>query len=394
MPARRIGVTWVALLSATLGAQTPPVSGTFVSTLGVDTISVERYTRSGDKLEGDILYRVPNVRVVHYVADLSDGRIKGMSVATRRVGSDPAAPPMFSMVALVGDTTATVEVQRSGRPDTVATGKRTFRGRASPSVPGLPAAYGLYEQILAYNPPPGRDSLTLAMIGAGAGPNASLSLLRRNRDTVVFVSSLAPGWVELVSVDAGGRITGVDATATTVKTITRRVASLDFDALTKSWAAIETARGAAGPMSPRDTVRAAVGTANIEIAYSRPSKRGRTIWGGVVEWNKPWRTGANAATQFITSADLMFGNTLVPAGKYTLWSLPTPGGTKLIVNSQTGQWGTEYDQQRDFVRLDMTQTTLAQPVERFTLAVVPQGSGGVLKFSWDDREYSIPFRVK
>jgi hypothetical protein len=90
----------------------------------------------------------------------------------------------------------------------------------------------------------------------------------------------------------------------------------------------------------------------------------------------------------------MFGETLVPAGKYTLWTLPTPTGTKLIINKQTGQWGTSYDPQQDLVRLDMAQTSLAQPVEQFTIAVTPQGPNGILRISWDDREYSIPFRVK
>ena len=132
----------------------------------------------------------------------------------------------------------------------------------------------------------------------------------------------------------------------------------------------------------------------MEIIYSRPMKRGRDVWGKVVEWGKPWRTGANSATQLTTSANLMFGTTTLPAGKYTLWSLPTPTGTKLIINSQTGQWGTEYDPARDVVRLDMTHATLATPVEAFTFAIVPQGTAGVLKFSWDNREYSIPFRTR
>jgi hypothetical protein len=147
-------------------------------------------------------------------------------------------------------------------------------------------------------------------------------------------------------------------------------------------------------MSPPDTVRATVGAANLEIAYSRPLKRGRVIFGNVVPWNQVWRTGANAATQLTTSADIVFGNTVIPAGKYTLWSLPTSTGAKLIINSQTGQWGTEYDAARDVARLDLAQTTIATPVEEFTISIVPQGTNGVLRLSWDDREYSIPFRVK
>jgi hypothetical protein len=147
-------------------------------------------------------------------------------------------------------------------------------------------------------------------------------------------------------------------------------------------------------MSPPDTVRATVGAANLEIAYSRPLKRGRVIFGNVVPWNQVWRTGANAATQLTTSADLVFGSTVIPAGKYTLWSLPAATGAKLIINSQTGQWGTDYDASKDVARLDLTQTMLTSPVEEFTISLVPQRTNGVIKLSWDDREYSIPFRVK
>lgn len=382
------------LVASAVGAQSPAITGTFVSTLGNDTVSVERYTRSGNKLEGDILRRSPRVSVVHYVADLSNGRFKGMSVATRRVGADPATPPGFSMVSLFADSTATVEVQRNGKPDTTGTGRRVYAGRVGPSIPGTPPSIGLYEQYLAFNPPVGKDSVVVALIGAAPGPNPTITLLRRGRDSVAFTSSFFPGWTEVAAVDPSGRIQMLDASATTVKVITRRAAKVDFDAITKSWAAYEAQHGAAGQMSPPDTLRATVGTANLQIAYNRPLKRGRVVFGNVVPWNQVWRTGANAATEFSTSADLVFGSTVLPAGKYTLWSLPTPTGAKLIINSQTGQWGTDYDATKDVARLDLTQTALSKPAEQFTFGIAPQGTNGVLRFSWDDREYSIPFRVK
>ena len=182
----------------------------------------------------------------------------------------------------------------------------------------------------------------------------------------------------MARVDATGRLVGMNATATTVKTLATRADNLDFDGIAKSWQAVEAAKGIPGQMSAPDTVRSTIGAANIEIAYSRPRKRGRDIFGNVVPWNQVWRTGANAATQFTTTKDLMFGSTPVPAGKYTLWTLPTPTGAKLIINSQTGQWGTDYDVKRDFVRIDLRRTTLPQPVDEFTIAVVPQGTGGLL----------------
>ncbi|MEP6507409.1 MAG: DUF2911 domain-containing protein [Gemmatimonadales bacterium] len=394
MSARNLLATLTFIAAASLGAQTP-VSGTFVSTLGVDTAAVERYARTRDKLEGDILLRYPRVRIVHYVADLGAGRFKGMSLSTKRVGADPASAPAFSMVTLLGDTSATVEIQRAGKPDTANTGRRSYRaGIVAPSVPSEPPSYGVYEQMLTFNPPTNVDSVIVTAVAASAGPNTTITMARHSKDSVYFNSSFFPGWIERASVDASGRITGVDATLTTVKTITRRAPELDFDALAKSWAAIETAKGAAGQMSPPDTVRATIGTANVQIDYSRPLRRGREIFGKVVPYDQVWRTGANAATQFTTSADLMFGSTLVPAGKYTLWTLPTAVGAKLIINKQTGQWGTDYDASKDFARIDIVQSILAAPVEQFIIGVVPQTGGGVIRMQWDNREYSIPFRLK
>jgi hypothetical protein len=377
-----------------LEAQTPSVSGAFVSTLGKDTIQIERYTRTGDKLEGDILRRAPRLQVVHYVADLATNRVKGISVSTRRYGTDAATPPTFSMVALLADSTANVEVQRNGRPDTVNTRTISFKGRAFPGVPGIPPSLALYEQAMLFNPLIGRDSTVMNVITVGLGQNPTMTIARRARDTVVFASSFSPGWIEIATVDANGRIQSLDGAATTVKAVTRRAPNLDFDGIAKAWGAHEAANGPPGAMSAADTVRGTVGAANLEIAYSRPQKRGRVIFGNVVPWNQVWRTGANAATQLTTSADLIIGSTTLPAGKYTLWSLPTPTGAKLIINSQTGQWGTEYDVSKDVARLDLTQTTLPAPVEQFTFAIIPQGTNGILKFSWDDREYSIPFRAK
>lgn len=394
MSAKKLITPLLLALASAATAQTPAVTGTFVSTLGYDTIQVERYTRSGDKLEGDILRKSPRVQVVHYVADLASGRVKGISVSTRRWGADPATPPGFSMVALLADTSANVEILRAGRPDTANTGVRLFKGRAVPAIPGSPPSVAMYEQTLLFNPPTGRDTMTVNLVGAGLGPNPNIKLYRRARDTVAFVSSFFAGWVEVATVDANGRIQSLDASATTVRAVTRRSTNLDFDALVKAWGDYEVAHGPAGATSPADTVRATLGAANVEIAYSRPFKRGRVIFGNIVPWNQVWRTGANAATQLTTSADVVIGSTPVPAGKYTLWSLPTPTGAKLIINSQTGQWGTDYDMSKDVARIDLTQTALTKPVDEFTFAVVPNGNAGVLKFSWDDREYSVPIRVK
>jgi hypothetical protein len=119
------------------------------------------------------------------------------------------------------------------------------------------------------------------------------------------------------------------------------------------------------------------------------------VFGGVlVPYDQVWRTGANTATHFRTSADLVMGGVTVPAGTYTLYTLPSAAGTKLIVNRQTGQWGTEYSAAQDLARIDMQTTSVASPVEQFTIAVEPQGAGGVLRMTWATTQLSVPFTVK
>jgi Protein of unknown function (DUF2911) len=387
----------IALGAGSLSAQQspPPMSGAFVTRLGTDTVAVEQYSRTSDKLVGDLLLRNPRTRVFHYVADLTpNGMIKGMTVSIRRVGSDSTTPPMTMITTLLADSVATIDVARSGIPDTAVSGKKIYHGLVVPQIQTLPSSYAIYEQILSTSRLRGSDSVGYVLMAPGRNPSPSIWLSRRGRDSVAYNNTVFPGWIEVARVDGQGRVLGVNSTATTVKTIATRVDRLDFDAIAKAWASSEASRGPAGQMSPPDTVRSTIGAAKIEVAYSRPLKRGRVIFGNVVPYGQVWRTGANAATQFTTSSDLMFGSTVVPAGKYTLWSLPTATGAKLIINSQTGQWGTDYDPSKDFARLDLATKSLAAPVDHFTIVVVPQGSGGLLRFSWDTTEYSIPFTVK
>jgi hypothetical protein len=148
--------------------------------------------------------------------------------------------------------------------------------------------------------------------------------------------------------------------------------------------------------SPRDTAMQMIGGTHVMVDYGRPSKRGREIFGGLVPHDRVWRTGANAATTFVTSRDLVIGGTPVPAGTYTLYTLPSAKGWKLIVNKQTGQWGTEYDQGQDLARIDMkVETASGPPVEQFTIDIEPRGTtGGTLRLSWDTTRASVPFTIK
>jgi len=143
--------------------------------------------------------------------------------------------------------------------------------------------------------------------------------------------------------------------------------------------------------SPRDSVKATIGGGTVSINYGRPSMRGREIMGGLVPWGQVWRTGANEATTLVTTKALMFGSVMVPAGTYTLYTLPGKDGWKLIINKQTGQWGTEYHQEQDLARVDMKVEALTAPVEMFTIKIEPKGGSGILRLEWEKTAAVVSF---
>ncbi len=147
--------------------------------------------------------------------------------------------------------------------------------------------------------------------------------------------------------------------------------------------------------SPRDTAGMRLGGAAVSVDYGRPYARGRKIMGGLVPFGQVWRTGANAATTLKTSADLRIGGVDVPRGTYTLYTLPAADRWLLVVNRQTGQWGTEYDAGRDLARIPMRMSAPRAPTEQFTITLTPAQNGrGELAMAWENTRVSVPVELK
>lgn len=142
------------------------------------------------------------------------------------------------------------------------------------------------------------------------------------------------------------------------------------------------------PASPRQSAEATVGGKKVTLDYGAPSVRGRKIFGGLVPYDKVWRFGANKATHLTTDGDLTIGNLNVPKGTYTLYAWPTASGMTLIVNKQTGQWGTVYDEKQDLGRVDMKVGKTAAPVETMALTI----NGGQLRFEWENVSASVALK--
>ncbi len=157
-----------------------------------------------------------------------------------------------------------------------------------------------------------------------------------------------------------------------------------------------------GGNSPHETTSAVIDGNRVTITYGRPftkhPKTGevRKIWGGLVPYGKAWRLGSDEATLLLTQQPITLGGAEVPAGAYTLYMVPDETGvSKLAISKKIGGWGVPVDEKNDLARVDLTKAATASTVDQLTMAVQknPAG-GGLIKLSWENSEYSVPFTVK
>jgi hypothetical protein len=147
--------------------------------------------------------------------------------------------------------------------------------------------------------------------------------------------------------------------------------------------------------SPPATAQVELKGKKVTIDYSQPSLKGRKVGQELAFYGKVWRTGANEATSLSTEVDLNIGGVKVPAGKYTLYTLPAEGTWKLIINKQTGQWGTQYDASQDLARVDMKKSQLPQPVEQFTIAFDKKSANAAeLNLDWENTRVTVAVKAE
>ena len=128
----------------------------------------------------------------------------------------------------------------------------------------------------------------------------------------------------------------------------------------------------------------------ITVDYSSPRAKGRKIYGGLVPYGEVWRTGANEATTFVTTADVMVGGTHVPAGSYTIFTIPNKDKWTLVISKKTGEWGTNYPgPENDLARIEMKASALPTAAENFTIAFDKTSGGCTLRIDWETTRASV-----
>ena len=374
----------------------------FVTVLGSDTVSVERVERSPSRLVTDGVDRWPFVRRRHTEFDLAaDGTIRRMVMDVRTPNGKSPRERGRRVTADFSRNEVRISVRdSSGVRDT------SFATGGAITVPHVSMMYSVIELEIA-------AALRQATArGLALGDSVMFRQFYPDRDVGPsftlhrgYVHPRPGGKVELrhdwlagtgdVTVDSVGRMLAYSGQRTTYKVaVTRTTAPPDIDAMANRLAAAERGTGQQ-QLSVRDTARANIGAATFSVDYSRPLARGRTLLGNVISYDRVWRTGANAATQFTTSAPVTLAGLSLPPGTYTLWTVPHVSGVELIVNKQTGQWGTEYGRAHDVGRAPMRADTVRTPVEKFTISIeAVDARRGTLVMSWGTFRWTAPLVVQ
>lgn len=361
----------VLLATAPLLAQRPTGSGAFVVRLGTDTTAVERYSRTPERLHAVAVSRVPETLVRELTVTFGpEGRVQRFETTVRRPGGEE---PLAGRRVIVGEDSATIRTTEDGETQV----RRV--AIPGPVVPLASSHFSLYQIIIQRALETGRDTIWVLR-----EEPAPIVVRRTAPDSVALVTPGLGTW--RVRIDAEGRILGMDTGA--LGRSVERVPWLDTEALARAWGE------GMGVLSPRDTTRAVIDGAELWVDYGRPQKRGRVVFGGLVPWNTVWRTGANKATHFHTSEPLTIAGIPVPAGTYTIYTIPAPTGWTLILNEQTGQWGTVYEPDRDLARIPMEATELDETVEQFTIRIEETADGGRLALVWERTKAWVPFDVR
>ena len=386
--AHRLVVGLVTLMPCSLAAQNAPPAGAFIVRLGTDTTAVERFTKEGNTYQIEQALRSPRTSFRHTHLELApSGEIATIHLMLHSI-DEPSGPLLGSTQLTYGSgDSARVEQKRGDSAST-----RRVPARAG-AIPSLPQSFLGYELAAMRMRSTKADSMAVTLVNPSGDPTPVV-VTRLGSDSMTF---RLPFLTYRARVDAAGRITRLyQPRGTSVE----RVLDVDVNQVAKVWAALDASGKAMGPLSPRDSVRARVADATISIRYARPGKRGRVIFGDIVPWDTVWRTGANDASVFTTDRDLDIGGRLIPAGSYSLFTIPSRNGATLILNRETMRdgeplAGTDYDATQDFARIAMTARRLATPVEQLTIEIAPRaGAESVLRIAWDTREMTVPIRLR
>ena len=359
----------------------------FVTLLGNDTLAVEQLVKSEAGTSARVLLRSP--KTLYFEYELQQDANGGIASMTR-YSQDPlqAFTPegrtVTQQITVVGDSLISETTGEEGTRRTAALNKKG-------TLPFIDMVHWPFE--LAFNAAmrSASDSIHQMLLAGRSNADFIIHKVKADSMTLRHPSRGVMG----VTVDKDGNLVKLDAALTTRKLIVNRAGTLDFENIVKGFAEKDkNGSPLSGELSGGVEDSFSFKGADFNVTYGSPKKRGRAIFGGIVSYGTRWRTGANRATHFSTSKNLQICSLEIPAGEYTLFTIPEKEGGVLIINKQTGQNGQSYDESRDLGRVPMKVSKQVEVTEDFTVKVVENSAGGSLQLIWDQTIYSVDFTIK
>ena len=374
----------LSLLIISCSGSNNPNEAAFVTLLGNDTLAVEQFVKTDSSITADVILRSPRTTFNSYELKIGGGYgIESMSRTTYSLddGFNSDGEVTYNVI-VDGDS---LEISGQGRNGEYTRRIENKRG----SLPFIDMVHWPFELALNNALRVGTDTVEQQLL---SGTRLSNFIIAKIADDSMTIRHPSRG-VMGVDIDENGNLAMLDAGLTTRKLVVKRVPTVDFDKIATRFAALDKAGQSFGSLSGAVEETFSFKGGVFNVSYGSPSKRGRDIFGGIVSYGQRWRTGANRATHFSSTLDLKFGDLEVPAGEYTLFSIPQENGGTLIINTQTGQNGQTYNQDLDLGRLEMSRESKDDVTEAFTITVTEEETGLRLNLIWDQTIYFVDFEI-
>ncbi len=358
-----------------------PYTASFVGRMGVDTVLVETYTMINNHLYGKAFVRVPE----DYIGEFSihfypDGSIREFNVS---------AMDAFNSSLPFSAKSGAFEyrLNMNCKNDTCTyynsiigvNGEKIYK-HPTPKVDfvgGWVPFISLMEWHCMRLVQSGEQELPLKMINHNIGVY-DIGVHFLNKDTVIFGGPFLE--YTKIRIDKAGKILGVDGMGTPWSYYVTKHAPINIDEIAKRMAKTH----GIGIPSPTETIQSVIQGSKISLTYGRPYKRGRTIFGSVVPYDTLWRTGAGGPTVLTIQNDIKVGNTVIPKGEYSIYTIPKKKEWSLIFSTDIKSWPTDPNRSKDFAQVTIPIEKAKNIKQQFTIEIVETKNSGELRFCWDD----------
>lgn len=358
-------------------------SASFVATLGTDTVIVETYNMLPNHLFGKAFLRYPEDRIgVFDFRFYPDGSIQNYSMSYMKPDSSYITSYGTEGVFCENDTCTYFFSNREGQDEYVndhQAMKMDFIGGWTPTI-------SLIEWNCMRLMKSGQQILSITMLNDYIGVR-QVAVSKVDGNSMIFGGDFLE--YAKIKTSPEGRIIAYDGTSTPWNYIVTKHKPINVDEIAKRMSK----KPKIGIPSPKEEVNFRIAEDTINLSYSRPFKRGREIFGGIVPFDSIWRTGANDATTINFPYDVLFGDIAIPKGEYCIYTIPRIDGWTLIFNSDFEHWPTEPNRSKDFALIPLRVRNNVRSTEQLTITIEPVKEGGIIKFIWDETEAFAPFKV-